>query len=117
MLKNFDLRSYVVGLLTGLVLLGIAMGMKMVLLRDSAGTRRERYLQNDSGRSGGLDNPERLQRMAEQLDMSVEDLQRELDAGKTLPELFKEHGVEWQGGFRRGERGYGSGSLKAPAGS
>ena len=55
--------------------------------------------------------------MAEQLDMSVEDMQRELSAGKALPELFKEHGVEWQGGVRQGGRGRGSGSLQVPVGS
>lgn len=113
----FDRRSYVIGLLTGLVIVVIFMGARTVLFsgRDSAGTRQEQFLQN---RGGGAGNPDRLQRIAEQLDMSVEDVQRELDAGKTLPELFKEHSREWQGGFRRGQGPKeGSGSTKTPAGS
>lgn len=47
------------------------------------------------------DETERTERMAENLGMTVEELEKELESGKTMMEIAEERGVEMPFGGRR----------------
>ena len=59
------------------------------------------------------------QQMAERFGMTEQELQKELDSGKTMPQIAQEHGVNFQSGSTmRGQRGVaGSGGVRSSASS
>lgn len=137
-MKNFNLKSYLVGLGTGLVILVVFIFAKPYVSPETQtqfprggqfdSQQRGQFQGQQGGQGGqfppegmqpqgGMMNEERLQSMAEQFGMTVEELQAEMDAGKTLPEIAEEHGVELQfPGGMQGDRppSTGTGASQAP---
>jgi len=115
MMFRFHLRSYIVGVITGVVLLLLFSGVQS--LRRSPDQRSSGAPMQEGGmmlRSGeernvpapeGMDPAGRMERMAERLGMSMEELQQELDTGKTFSEIAEERGVDLSGGMGPGREG------------
>jgi len=126
MMLHFHLRSYIVGVVTGVVLLLLYAGGQS-LLRSPAGRSLDTPMQGEGMiRSGGqrdasapegMDPAGRMERMAERLGMSMEELQQELDAGKTFGEIAEERGIDLSGGMGRGREGDGYRGPGVPFGS
>ena len=95
-MKSFNLRSYIIGVITGIVIIFIIFGVKSLLSPSqdsfSEGGYRSEGIQFQRG---GMMNEERLQSMADRLGITLEELKAEMDAGKTLPEIAEERGVEF----------------------
>lgn len=92
--------------------LGIASGLVIMLILVGGSRMLHPAPQNARGGfgAGGPPNAQMLTRMATRLGMSEADLQKELDAGKTMQQIAQEHGVPMGGGFG-GRRGNGSGAT------
>ena len=98
-MKKIHLPSFGLGIVSGLlILLLVSGGMKLM---------------NKTGDGNGA-NGFGLARMAERLNISESDLQKELQSGKTFQQIAQEHGVQY--GFGRGG-GFGSGSSLRGSGS
>lgn len=113
-MKRFDPLSFCAGIGTGVLVLLVVFGASRALHAGST-QQRPAWQQNAAaGRfQGGAGN---TARMAERFGMTEDELQAELDAGKTVQEIAAEHGVDMPVGGR-GPRG-GSGSVASrPAGS
>lgn len=110
--------SFGAGIAAGVVVvLVIAGGMHWAAgsVTPSPGTVGQRQ-------QGGFGGGQQTARMAERLGMTQEDLQKELDSGKTMLEISAEHGIELPlgGGGRPSGSGVilrGSGSMTAGSGS
>lgn len=101
MMKDFDYRSYIIGCLTGLAFLIVTLGVIGMISRDIGNLRKGQS--QDRGNQYEMHViTTLLQGIAEQLDMSVDDVWNELNAGKTLPELFEEHEKAMDEGTRQG---------------
>lgn len=130
-MKRFNLPSYIVGVITGAVILVLVFSVKP-FLNPSQKTpfpsdrmfdgqeRGESRREGMRSLEGDMMNEERLQSMADQFGITVEELQTEMDSGKTLPEIAEEHGVELQsprgmpGGDRLGMPQSGTGTSEIP---
>ena len=107
-MKLFHLRSYIIGVITGVVIIIIFVSAKSFLKPESEYDfssnsnfdRQERGEFQREGMQGRIMNEDSLQGMAERIGITIEELQVELDAGKTLPEIAEERGMEFQRGIR-----------------
>ena len=114
-MKRLHLRSYFIGLSSGLLLLIIFWGAKAVFHPSQGQEMRVRgdwqgdraQFQQNGMWPGEVDPAERLQRMAERFGLSIEELEAELDAGKSIQDIAAERGVELRG------RRVGSGAVEA----
>lgn len=111
-MKTFHPLSFVLGLASGFCILLLAVG-GLRLVRGPSQTAspadRTGFQQRMGGGAG-----QNISAMAEQLGMTVEDLQKELQSGKNLRDLATEKGVELPfGGRMRG----GSGAVLTSSGS
>lgn len=97
-MKKFNLKSYLTGLFSGLLVCLFVLAVFKLFQPDN-NQIRPRYPQNITGLR---DDPERLEMMAERFGMTAEELQAELDAGKTMREIAEEKGLEDMG-FTRPE--------------
>ena len=130
-MKHPHLPSYLFGLGAGILVIFLFLGGSKLLNDDSkentlpaqrsasqaqedtADTDNQPSTQNDSigQRPGRTMSPERLQGIAEQLGMTVEELQTEIGAGKNPREIAEERGIELTfGGNMRGSGAVLSGS-------
>ena len=110
-----EVRLDISGVITGVVLLLLFSGVQS--LRRSPDQRSSGAPMQEGGmmlRSGeernvpapeGMDPAGRMERMAERLGMSMEELQQELDTGKTFSEIAEERGVDLSGGMGPGREG------------
>jgi len=126
-MKQFNVRSYGIGVATGVVVLALLFGANRFFGASSqASPQPDRALFGQSqGQFGsgvarfptdGQLDENRMQMMAERFGMNVGELQAELDAGKTLPEIAEERGMDFPAGMRQGRAdapsaGTGSGST------
>ncbi len=112
-MKQFNIRSYSIGVATGMAVLALLFGANRFFgTASEASSQPGRALLNQSrGQFGsdaarfpadGMLDENRLQAMAERFGMSVGELQAELDAGKALPEIAEERGVNFPAGMRQG---------------
>jgi hypothetical protein len=105
-IKTLHVRSYGIGILSGIVILLLFMGTKSLLVSDDAQQNvpsnrnvnnqdRERF-QRDGQRlqRGNAVNEDQLQALADRFNITVQELQAELDAGKTISEIAEERGNE-----------------------
>ena len=83
-MKHFDVQSYVLGIVSGLLVVVMAITMIMGFSRDVGRLRHADQYRRQAA-------IEQLQRIGAQLDMSAADVWRQLQSGKTLPQLFEEH--------------------------
>lgn len=99
--------SFGLGVVSGMVVLGIAVGgLHLFSPRAQAGLRGG----FQQGQGGGMNAAFMAQRMG----ISEADLQKELDSGKTMQQIATEHGVT----FGRGGNKPGTGSgAQRPTGS
>lgn len=93
MMKDLDYRSYIAGLLTGLLFLVITMGTMATFRRDLSGLRRGQSQNRLYERHVAIQG---LQAVAQHLGMPLEDLLWELDTGKTIPEILAEKEMQQQ---------------------
>lgn len=93
MIKDIDYRSFIAGLLAGLLLIGMTVVFLTGPLGDLSrlGRGKSRSCQYERHIASQL-----LQGIAGQLAMSEEDLWLALSAGKTFPELFAEQAARLQ---------------------
>lgn len=101
-MKQFHPLSFVLGIVSGALLLLIGVGTMHALHPAPA----NRFV------GGGAPN---TARMAQRLGISEDELQKELQSGKTMQQIAQEHGVTFGagggGGFRNGgSQGSGSGT-------
>ena len=117
-MRHIHLRSYLTGLATGVIMLLLFVSLKSVFTSSPASEAEQRgqFLQGDTNALGrGIMDTERLQNMAEQFGMTLTELQAEMEAGKTLPEIAEERGVDFSRGMmRRGEVPQGTGAVRVP---
>lgn len=93
-MKNMHLPSYGAGFVTGLLVLGVFWtGHAVFGSKPVAPVMQQRQFGGPNG--GGAD---RMAGMAERMGISVEELQKELDTGKTMQQIAEEHGVTFGGG-------------------
>lgn len=102
-MKQFNILSFGLGILTGVIVL-LLVGGSLRLMRPSPDSAT-RNMQ-------GAGQEQRLQRMADTLEMSVADLQKELESGKTMQEIAAERGKELPAG---GPGRMGSGPVPSSA--
>lgn len=89
-MKNFQWKSYVLGLVTGILLLLLIAGGMRLTAGSSTGTARTSSFQRQRGLQGGMN----LSAIATKLGMTQADLESALKSGKTLRQLAEEHGVD-----------------------
>jgi len=105
-MKRLHLLSYLIGLACGITVLLLFFGIKAALSPSAtegfpqSGNWQQRT-QGNGVRSPVGDETERTERMAENLGMTVEELEKELESGKTMMEIAEERGVEMPFGGRR----------------
>ncbi|PIR48275.1 hypothetical protein COU80_04870 [Candidatus Peregrinibacteria bacterium CG10_big_fil_rev_8_21_14_0_10_55_24] len=108
-MRTFHLSSFLVGVAGGVLILLIFFGGRSLFSSPQNGARGALPMQERSADSGppegGFLDENRLGRIADQMGMTVEELQAEMDAGKTIPEIAQERGVELGGGMRTGSGG------------
>ncbi|MBU0767384.1 hypothetical protein KKF55_06465 [Patescibacteria group bacterium] len=98
-MKHLHLPSYLIGLGCGVTVLLLFFGAKAALSTSSTedfpqNENWQQRTQEDGMRPRVGDETQRTQRMAESFGMTVEDLQKELDSGKTMMEIAEEREVE-----------------------
>lgn len=98
MLKDVDYRSFIAGLLAGLLLIGMTVGLLTGPLGDlrKLGRGKPRSCQYEQHIASQL-----LQGIAGQLAMTEGDLWFALSSGKTLAELFAEQAMQQQEGLQQ----------------
>lgn len=113
-MKNFHPLSFGLGLGSGLLILLLVFGG----MRVFAGNNRARFggpnggnWQQFQGDNGGPN----LARMAERFGMTEEELQKELDSGKTMQQIAQEHGVQFGGRRQQWDTGSAGTSSSADA--
>ncbi|QQS58868.1 hypothetical protein IPN35_04690 [Candidatus Peregrinibacteria bacterium] len=89
MKTSFSFSSYALGVLTGGAIALIFSWSTGVIFTNTKGDSAPESVQTARSR-----NVVMLQRQAETLGMTTEELQKELDAGKTFRDIAKEKGVE-----------------------
>ncbi|MBU2213562.1 hypothetical protein KKC44_02035 [Patescibacteria group bacterium] len=106
-MKRLHIPSYLIGLACGVAVLLLYFGFQKAFSPSSSegfpqqGNWQQRT-QGDDTRFPVVDDAARTQRMAETLGMTVEELEKELESGKTMMEIAEERGVEMPfGGGRR----------------
>lgn len=111
-MKTFHPLSFVLGLVSGLLILFVAVGGLKVLYPAGTGgpTGNRAAWQQRQGRGMGPN----LSRMAEQLGMTEDELRTELQNGRNLRDIAAEKGVTLQFGNRARS---GSGSVLSSSGS
>ena len=113
MMKSFNLRSYITGIVTGIFIIVLFIGGKSLLKSssesaipsnlDTGSQERDNYRQENAPLpTGDAIDADRIQRISERFGMTIEELQEELDIGKTLPEIAEERGIDFSGGMRQG---------------
>lgn len=100
-MKQFHLFSFILGILSGILILFIFVGGKH-LLWPSAQT--DTITGQGTFQQGG-----NTSRMAQRLGMTEDELKKELASGKTFQEIAKEKGMDLPAG--RGNRQTGSGAA------
>jgi hypothetical protein len=90
-MKTFHPLSFGLGLVSGCLILFLAVSMFHI----GAAPRVQ-------GRFAGNGGPN-LERMAQRFGMTQDELQKEIDSGKTMQQIAAEHGVQFGGGFRQGQ--------------
>lgn len=101
--KPFNLSSFVTGLVTGVLLLSIGIGGFRMLHPPSPTFTR------GSGNfpAGG----QNTSRMAARLGITEDELNKELQSGKTMQQIAQEHGVTFGGGGGFGRNRSGTGAA------
>jgi hypothetical protein len=109
-MQRFHPLSFVLGIVSGLVILVLVAGTMRMFTPASSATAR----------SGGFGNggTQNLSRLSQRLGISESDLQKELASGKTLQEIAQEHGVQLGNGrgFNRSSVS-GSGAVDVRTGT
>lgn len=89
-MKKIHPLSFALGTLSGVLVVVIIFGGARALMRSSRSMR------------GGFGNGQpNIARMAERMGMTEAEIQKELDSGKTMPQIMEEHGMQ-MGGRRMG---------------
>ncbi|MDD4627992.1 MAG: hypothetical protein PHE68_01200 [Candidatus Peribacteraceae bacterium] len=94
-MKNFHLSSFILGLISGALVLFLIVGGKQLLWPSQTVTTNAGTWQQQQGNSG-----QNTARMAQRLGMTQDELQKALASGKTIQEIAKEKRIELPaGGF------------------
>jgi len=109
-MKKIDRQSFVIGLVSGTVICAIGL-----ILQNVGGDEGQSEFVRTPQRGGieraeriePAEDDERLKRLAESFDITEEELQAEMDSGKSLQDIAEEHGVDMRDAFIRN----GSGSV------
>jgi hypothetical protein len=109
-MKTFHPLSFALGLASGVLVLIVVFGSIRLIHGGNptfaAGTGRGNYGQQFGGGAGP-----NTARMAQRLGITQDELQKELDSGKTVQEIAAEHGVQFGG------RGQGNGGPRSGSGT
>lgn len=106
-------KSYLTGVASGIIVLLVGTSIHGLITPKSPTINQlqDRQQFRDRGAqgrpTGGTMDENRIKDMAERFGMTEAELQAELDAGKTLPEIATEHDVEF-GASRIQQQGSGS---------
>ncbi len=110
MMKQFQLRSFVLGLVSGTLLVFlVSFGLRLTHSGASAAAAQQ-------GQFGG-NRQMNTARMAQRLGITEAALQQELASGKTMQDIFAEHGVAFGRGPRTGTGAVRTGSGRTLSGS
>lgn len=111
-MKRFHPLSFGLGLASGLIVVVIVAAGFRALHPASTFARNGTF-------QGGAGN---ISRMAQRMGMTQDELQKELDSGKTMQQIAQEHGVQFGGSSRRnggsfgGANGTGSTAVRTGSG-
>jgi len=110
-MKNFHPTSFILGLVSGILILFLFVGGKHLLWPSTqTGTVTGREAFQQGGGAGA-----NTSRMAQRLGMTEDELKKELASGKTFQEIAKEKGVTL--GVGRGQTGSGTAFPGTSSGS
>ncbi|MFH0851385.1 MAG: hypothetical protein V1876_01415 [Candidatus Peregrinibacteria bacterium] len=115
-MKTFHPLSFVLGLASGFLALFLMVG-GLRILRPASQTAAPGNRAGFQQRQGGAMGGQNLSAMAEQLGMTQEDLQKELQAGRNLRDIATEKGVTLQFGNRIPLRQGSEGQVRGGSGA